>query len=120
MIDTPDHWHEVEHHVKASLERMNEGYTLWDVVEKIHLGHVQWHWHNGCALITKVSEGPKGDICLIWLSAGNIEAIKENEKYVSKWARDIGCIEMRYVGRRGWTRIIPDYREAGIIARKDL
>lgn len=119
-MDTPEGWDKVESHIKASLAIMDDGHGLWDVLSKLNDGKAQWHWHNECALVTKVIESPKGDICTIWLSAGNMEAVKEAEKYVAAWARDIGCIEMRYMGRRGWTRVNPEYEEVGIVARRKL
>ena len=116
----PDGWHKVKDHIQASLDVMDQGFTLDDVLQKVNDGKAQWHIHNDCVLVTNVIDSPRGDVCTIWLSGGNMHAVKEAEKHVAKWAGDIGCTEMRYMGRKGWIKLNPEYREMGIVARKEL
>ncbi len=49
-----------------------------------------------------------------------MDAVKEIEKHVSKWAKDIGCVEMRYYGRKGWVRAVPGYENMGVVARRKI
>ena len=36
------------------------------------------------------------------------------------YAKGEGCRAMRIYGRRGWLRILPDYRQIAIVAEKQL
>lgn len=120
MANKPLGWYEVEKQLQASLDVLDEGLSLDDIAKNIDDGAAQFHYHNKCAMVTHVSERSHGDICGIWLSAGKIDAIRELEKHVAKWAKGIGCVEMRYYGRKGWTKINPEYETMGVIARRKI
>ena len=48
---------------------------------------------------------------------GQIEAVYAE---IERWARKIGCVRVRIVGRKGWLRKFPEFTQTGIVAEKDL
>lgn len=48
---------------------------------------------------------------------GQIEAVYTE---IERWAREIGCVRVRIVGRKGWLRKFPEFTQTGIVAEKDL
>jgi hypothetical protein len=59
---------------------------------------------------------------LVWIAAGQgLEKglplfLSETER----WFKEMGCKEVRLLGRRGWKRVLPGYEESRIELRKKL
>lgn len=84
-----------------------------------------WIVWDGEALIgavaTKITSVPRRKICNIVACGGTrvrewIKLVAEIERY----ARAEGCDAVRLTGRRGWKRILPEYREPWVCLQKDL
>ena len=58
----------------------------------------------------KIGNTPSG---LIWLAAGkSVEAFTHFLRaYIEPWFQSRGCRVVEIVGRRGWKKFLPDYRE---------
>ena len=73
------------------------------------------------AAVTELHRINGRKFCLIVACGG-----RERERWLSlisdleQFARDEGCDAMRICGRRGWTRVLPDYRATRVILEKEL
>lgn len=75
--------------------------------------------------ITKIENTKTACWGLVWLCAGNLEAVKEDalrvfRVYIEPWFEMKGCTSIHIVGRRGWARILPDYEERSVVLVKCL
>ena len=76
-------------------------------------------YEQSAALVCSI---PKGDtkICQIWMGAGRMQDMRELHALITDWARETGHTEMEIVGRRGWLRAIPGYRERCIMMARPI
>ena len=73
------------------------------------------------AVVTELAETVSGRICVIVAMGGAdrsrwLHLLKELEDY----ARRESCRTMRLYGRKGWKRVLRDYRETRVILEKGL
>ena len=73
------------------------------------------------AVVTQLNSTVRGRECLISLLGGQglrnwLHLLAE----IEAWARSEGCIAMCVMGRRGWKRVLTDFRETGVILTKDI
>jgi hypothetical protein len=74
-----------------------------------------------CAVVTCLSKTARGLVCEIWLMGG-----EDRKRWlhflerIETAARERGCVSIELIGRKGWARLLPDYRQKAIILRKAL
>jgi hypothetical protein len=73
-----------------------------------------------CLLITKVENSFDERYGLMWIAAGDMRLMTDMKPIVENWFRDVGCRKACLIGRRGWKKALPDYREQTIQMVKDL
>jgi hypothetical protein len=72
-------------------------------------------------LITRVRNTNKSKVCEVCAAGG-----KESRVWlhmmanIEKYARDMGCNRISVTGRKGWARLLPDFREKLVIIEKEL
>lgn len=89
------------------------GHLLWLVIDR----------HNEilAAVSTQLQRTAKGKICVISACGGkSIRKWLHLTAEIETYAADEGCEVVRYFGRRGWLRKLPDYEQIGVIADKPL
>lgn len=95
-----------------------------DVRAELRKGSAQC-WGTGDfdgILITRIETEGATKRCALWIAAGSgIEQGRDLlTNVIEPWAVANGCSYMRLIGRKGWSRVLPDYRNAGIILEKSL
>lgn len=70
--------------------------------------------------ITRIEETSAHRFGLVWICAGaglrdGLEAYRST---IEPWFWDKGCEWIEIIGRRGWSRVLPDYRECAVTLRK--
>lgn len=73
-----------------------------------------------CALVTKIENSKEYRYGLMWLAAGDMRLVEEVKPIVENWFRSMGCKYVQIIGRRGWKKVLPDYREQSINLVKTL
>lgn len=70
--------------------------------------------------ITKLEEGGKRG--LVWIASGSplVDGIALFNAHTEPWFRQKGCESVRVIGRRGWKRALPGYRELTTTFEKRL
>ena len=96
-------------------------HTLGDVAKAIIEGHAQ-HWRGRKSeIVTEIRSYPLAKICRIWLAGGDMdELVNQMLPDVEAWAKANGCSRMEVVGRKGWKRVLKDYREPYAVLTKEL
>ena len=80
-----------------------------------------WSDHLEAALVTTVMDTPKGRVCL-FLSFGG----KDMSRWlglldeIETWAKKQGATITRTFGRKGWGRVLKDYRPRYYVYEKEL
>ena len=72
--------------------------------------------------VTQVYSTARGNICCIWAACGTapMEQILEVFDAIEGWARGLGCVALEIRGRKGWKRVLPGFKETGILLEKCL
>lgn len=98
-----------------------------EVKEALVTAHAQlWGAHDdGRVLgiwITRIENVGSRKRGLLWIAAGSpLEVgLKLYHEFTEPWLKQQGCEYVQIVGRKGWQRVLPEYREAGVILEKVL
>jgi hypothetical protein len=120
-----DVWPAVAHHIAASLRRGGLG-DVQHVARKVFAGDaLLWLAWDGRAImaaaVTELGAVNGRRICTIVACGGRDRArwqplIAALEEY----ARSEDCAATRILGRKGWARVLPDYRNIAIVLEKEL
>lgn len=67
----------------------------------------------------KIGETPTG---LVWIASGHEleNGLSMLEKHIEPWFREKGCKLIEINGRKGWGRMLPEYRELSRVFVKEL
>lgn len=108
--------------IKAALRYTGEPPThdLSDIKETVLRGKMQFWPGKGSAVVTEVAIYPRVKAVRIFLAGGDLSELKEIEKSICEWARDIGAGRVEIAGRPGWERALDGYARASTWLAKDL
>lgn len=91
---------------------------VWAAIER---GDAQLWTNDGAAVVTEIAVYPSGLRSLnAWLSGGELDAVRELDARIDAYAREKNCRTRTIIGRRGWLRALPGYRETGVVLTKDM
>lgn len=105
-------WPQVSAHLQPALEFGMNTHRLEDVRALVENGVAQLWPMPGGSIVTEILEMPSGEKTLrYWLAGGRLEALLMAEPGISEWARvEHGCSSAEIIGRRGWKKVLPQYR----------
>lgn len=89
-------------------------YTLWVAIDEETRKVI-------AAMTTEFAYYPRDKVCRVVTLAG--ERMKEwigNLDMVEDWAKEQGCNYLDMYGRRGWTKVLSDWKEDSVLLRKKL
>ena len=118
-------WDEVGPVLSRAMERQS-AYTLGDVRQLLESANAQlWVARTDGALlgvaVTKVFDFPQERVVEVSLAAGDeFERWGRFLKDIEEWAAAIGAKRVRIMGRKGWVRMLKDYKETRVILEKAL
>lgn len=80
-----------------------------------------WGGDLEAAAVTEIAETTSGRVCVIVAcgGAGRDRWLSLRHR-LEDYARHEGCARMRIYGRKGWTRVLPDYRVTRVVLEKEL
>lgn len=93
---------------------LNGDYTLWVAIDEQTKKVV-------AAMTTEFAYYPRDKVCRVVTLAG--ERMREwigNLDMVEDWAKKQGCNYLDMYGRRGWIKVLPDWKEDSVLLRKKL
>jgi hypothetical protein len=71
-------------------------------------------------IVTRLTKEAGGLVCEVTWAAGAMAPLLRRHDEVVEWARRMGADRMRIVGRAGWGRVLPAYRETARIFEMPL
>lgn len=116
------YWQSFEAHIYR-LERL--GYVGADELrDDLKLAKRQlWGYQDGPTVLGISITRIAGKTCEIVAAVGRQSKSGQLEEVyaaIEKWAREIGCIRIRVIGRKGWLRKFPEFTQTGIVIEKEL
>jgi hypothetical protein len=106
--------------LEAALAHDIGTHSIDDVRADIESGRAQLWPGVNAAMVTNIETYPHAKVCRGWLSGGDLAEIVATEPKVRDWATRQGCGAVMIVGRRGWARVFPGYRETHAIVTRML
>lgn len=107
----------------ASGLEYDPSYSVDDVLKEVREHTAELMYRDRSLVVWNLIERPRSKCFHIWIAAGDLEEII-NEIYPAlvERARELGCDQMSYVGRRGWIRVLKDkgFKEVATVAVKEL
>jgi hypothetical protein len=106
-------------HLANALERAGNTHHLNDVYGMLLSGEAALFVGDRSAVVTQEIEIPAGRQLHFWLAGGDLDELVRIEGAVETAAREKGIHRFSIVGRRGWRKKLPGYRESGVIFTKE-
>lgn len=100
--------------------------TLEGILDEVEQEHAQlWcvlsdqEWCS--VIVTRILHFDSCDVFRVQLCGGEqLHSWKHLMPDLEGHARDLGCSMIEILGRRGWGRVFPEYRERSILMEKEL
>lgn len=116
-------WPHVRSMVCAALDRTDLG-AASDLDTDVMSGRaLLWIVHDGsirCAVVTKLEATQRSKVCVIVAIGGNAGPNLALLSGIEQYAKAEGCDCVRWVGRKGWKRMLPEYREVGVVMERRI
>jgi hypothetical protein len=110
-------WPHIRHFIRSAIDRV--GLNAFseieaDVLEKRSLVWIAWNGRIVSAGVTQLCNG----VCTLVAYGG--ERHDHLITIIENYARAEGCQRMRILGRKGWSRVLKDYRQPCILLERQL
>ncbi len=101
---------------------LQESFSIESVYRGVKDGKFHLWLGDNVALITEIQQFPLERICMVVLCGGRaMESWEEIiDATITRYARTMGCAAMMIVGRRGWSKVYPEFHIDGYVMRKSL
>lgn len=107
--------------LEKAVKRGGNTHEKQHVLARILDGRAQLWTNREAAAVTSIEVYDNGfKEVHIWLCGGKLDGAKELEERIAAWGKEMGAQRLLIVGRKGWLRALPDYRELLAIIVKDL
>lgn len=92
-----------------------------DLTNGMILLWIVWDGQAVCgAALTKLVKAPSGLVCYILAAGGVGGKILPSYASLLNYAKNEGCVKMRYEGRSGWARVVGDFDRVGVIMEQKV
>jgi hypothetical protein len=84
-----------------------------------------WGYQDNGAIrgvcITQIYQHLRGKYCAVFVAVGDLMPIlHDGLALIEDWARGLDCAAIEIIGRKGWLRVLPEYRERAVVLEKNL
>lgn len=124
MTDLVEELNRCEPWIRKALRYSNRTHTFPDVCWGVLEGKMQlWPGAHGC-LVSEILDFPQRRIGNAFLAGGDpekgLEQLFEMSGDMTDWARAQGCDGLMLTGRKGWSKVLPDWKERWTVLTKDI
>lgn len=120
MSSLADEFERCADYIEAALEYAGHSHTLQDVWQAITTNKAAFFPYEKSVIVVEIVDYPQRAVCRIWLAGGDMDELLKAEKEVCKWAAERGCSGMEIIGRKGWERVLSEYKASAVVLTKDL
>ena len=124
--DVPSVWEKVAPMIQRAIDKGNGDENIYDVRTEIDKRNAQL-WVNEvngeiiAAAVTKILVKPRKKICsLAYVGGEGLKEIINLQGDMVKWAKDNGCSCFEGYARKGWTRVLKDWRIVWTTIRMEI
>lgn len=78
-----------------------------------------WPGKNS-AIVTSVDVNPRNKVVHFWLVGGDLEEVKQMQEPILAWAKSLGCTVATATGRKGWERVLPEWKVQAIMIAREI
>ncbi len=102
--------------IEEALDRGPSGlYKIQDVFNFLLTGRCQLWSDTRACIVSFVDHKPRGNVFVLWLGAGELDAIIALGETARPFALEQGCAIVEINGRRGWAKAL---KAAGFIGER--
>lgn len=116
-------WPLAKPYLKDAIRRSEGLYSLQGVLYGCKLGeYILWIVRNGkAAVVLEISDYIRGKQCeIIMLGGEDMGGWVDELEEIEAWSKRIGCDRMMLTGRKGWQKILPEYKTKTVTMVKSL
>lgn len=96
--------------IEAAMEHGTGTHIFEDIVVAVIQGRMQlWSTPNACA-ITEIVLYPRKKVLHVFLAGGDMKEILPRIEDVAQWGASQGCTAMTMAGRKGWKRVLKNWK----------
>lgn len=100
---------ELKKRLNKALKIAGETHTPQDLSEAVKEGRMQ-AWQNGqSVVVTEVVGYPQKRVLNVFLAVGTLDEVMPIQPQLEEFGRQHGCYCIRMQGRKGWTKVLPNY-----------
>lgn len=115
-----DEFNRLRRHVEAAIADNQGTQTIEDVIRRLHDGSFKMWTTEAAILITEMCKMPNKTFLNIVLGGGDLEQIKQMVNAVEQEAKTSGLNGVMIVGRRGWGKVLPNYKDVATLHMKEF
>ena len=122
LWDVDEHWAEVAPMLEKALAQQT-GLSLESVYADVKRAkYLLWKIPGKAAFITEIQPFALEKICMVILCGGDAldKWLPVAEETLSKHGKALGCSALVIVGRKGWSKVAPNFEITDFIMRKAL
>jgi hypothetical protein len=120
MSSLADEFERCADYIQSALVYAGHSHTLQDVWQAITNKQAAFFPYEKSAIVVEIVDYPQRATCRIWLAGGDMDELLEAEKELRVWAKERGCESMEIIGRKGWERVLTEYKSSAVILTKEL
>ena len=106
--------------IQSALDKCGNTHLPSDVFEMCKKKLAKLHAGEKSAIVTQILTMPSGRQLHFWLAGGDLDELVKMEKELVFEARKDGIKKVSVIGRAGWLKKLPNYKDAGRILVKDI
>lgn len=107
--------------LKAAIAHGGDTHRKRHLRERIADGRAQlWTWPDAAAVTELITYDTGMRDCRWWLAGGNMKTLINGQAEIEAWARRQGCHRVTITGRKGWERVLPEYKPQFTVLTKEL
>lgn len=114
-------WPLVKDLIRSAIEKT--GLSRFENIERdiLNGGQLLWIVWNGSKIEAAASTAIEGDALVIVACGGSqLENWIGVTAKIEEYAKSIGCQRVRIYGRKGWEKVLPEYRSRFVILERPL
>lgn len=102
-------------HIQSALDHAGDTHSVDDVEQMVAAGHAQFWPGPASLVITETITHPQKKLLHFFLAAGVRHELDAMTPHLLDYGRSIGCHRATLVGRKGWTRRLPDWQASDLV-----
>lgn len=117
---TPETWEKARPLIERALPYWLPLYAADDIKARIKARKMQLWCAGGSIVVTEIRKYPRGKAIQSVLAAGKLAEVKALVAAAERWGAEQGCQYAVLTGRKGWARVMKDYRQVAVQLAKEI